>query len=176
MTASSHNKCFIKNANGKRRSKWVEDTSGKPVRCPLFWFPTKFTAACQSGSELRGPAIGDRRLTLMFCSRSKSEPPNSSDELVLQALSTTYELIGRAGENSASCDCRHHIKFNTTALSVTLPITQQIEAYFYFFFCYFLIFFHPSQGMIHYTKCTLALNLGTDNTNNLGNLYCWCPC
>lgn len=132
MTASSHNKCFI--VNGKQRSKWVEDTSGKPLCCPLFWFPTKFTAACQSGSELRGPAIGDRRLTLM----SKLEPPNSSDELVPQALSTTYELIGRVGENSASCDCRH-IKFNTTALSVILPITQQIEAYFYFFFCYFLL-------------------------------------
>lgn len=76
-------------------------TSGKALPCPLFWFPTKFTAACQAGSELCGSAIGDRGLMLMFCSHSKSEQPNSSDELVPQVLWTTYELIGCVGENSA---------------------------------------------------------------------------
>lgn len=56
----------------------------------------------------------------MFCSGSKSAQPNSSDELVPQALSTTYELIGRVGENSASCDCCHHRK------SVNVPVTRHI--------------------------------------------------
>lgn len=64
----------------------------------------------------------------MFCSRSKSEQPNSSDELVPQAPSTAYELIGRVGEKSVSCDCRHCHKFNTAALSVTLPIITQETA------------------------------------------------
>lgn len=138
ITASSHNRCLINNVNGKQRSKQDEDTSGKALPCPLFWFPTKFTAACQAGSGLHGPAIGDRRLTLMFCSRSKSEQPNSSDGLVPQALSTTYELIGRVGENSC-CDCRHHHKFNPTALSVTLPVTQQVEAYSHLLFLHFTL-------------------------------------
>lgn len=100
----------------------------------------------------------------MFCSRSKSGQPNCSDELVPQALSTTHELIGRVGENSASRDCRHHHKFNTTALSVTLPITQQKEASFlpdsHFFACYFLILHcHPAQGNMHYTQRTVTLTL-----------------
>lgn len=64
----------------------------------------------------------------MFCSGSKSKRPNSSDELVPQALLTTYELIGCVGENSASCNCRHCHRFNTTAMSLILSIiTQQIE-------------------------------------------------
>lgn len=54
--------------------------------------------------------------------------PNFSSGLVPQALLTAYELIGRVGENSVSCDCRHHHKFNTTVLSVTLAIRAGFEA------------------------------------------------
>lgn len=104
----------------------------------------------------------------MFCSRSKSGQPNSSDELVPQGPSTTYELIGRVGENSASCDCRHHHKFNTTA--VILSITQQIEVYSSFLYLLFLDFTHDvkylqylichiAHGNIHYTQSTVALTL-----------------
>lgn len=62
----------------------------------------------------------------MFCSRSKSAQPNSSDELVPQASSTTYELIGCVGENSVSCNCCHHHKFNAHSLFLTLNLTLYI--------------------------------------------------
>lgn len=49
-------------------------------------------------------------------------PMNSSQKRCRQHMSS----LGVLERTSASCDCRHHHKFNTTALSVTLPVTREL--------------------------------------------------
>lgn len=111
----------------------------------------------------------------MFCSRSKSGQPNSSDELVPQVLSTTYELIGCVGENSASCDCRHRHKSNSTALSVTTHHTTDRSTFssqFPFLYLLLLEFtLWPCTGEypLHPKRC--GFDPGADNSSNLILLF-----
>ena len=160
MSDNSNSKCFIKSLNGKQRSEWDES-----LPCLLFWFPTKFTAARQAGSARRASAIGDRRLTLMFCSPSKSERPkffrwNLSHKRCRQHMSS-LGVLGRAQRAATVVIVPNSIPrlYLSLVPSHNVPLLS-------------LLFpdFASARGNKQYTKSTAALTLA------LIKPAIYCPC